>query len=869
MINKFFKKYWLIIAVLFIAGITHGFNMLHYPYYENDEGVYVSQAWSFIAQGKLAPYTYWYDHAPVGWMFIGIWGFLTGGFFTFGTSVDSGRVFMLVLHLISSALLFYITHKISRSKLAAVIAVIFFSISPLGIYFQRRVLLDNIMVFWVLVSWALLMTKVISLRKVMWSALAFGIAILSKENAIFFIPGFLYLLYTKGSIGHRRYSIVLWITVMSMVVSSYFLYAFFKKELFPTGFLGDSTEHVSLLETLKQQSSRGRGFPFWNSQSDFYLNFLDWFRRDSYLMSLGILSSIGGVILMIKEKSLRAPMLMVIFFWIFLMRGKTVIDFYVVPLIPFFGLLIGYYASKIANSINKLIKVPRYFLYILIIILIFYPYIFGPKNHYTADETTNQRNAINWMKTNLNPDDYIVIDNYGYLDLQESRFSGDPKFVNADWFWKLQSDPEIKSKKYKDNWRNIEYIALTHEMLRQTKQDNTQNFVDEAFDYSYPVKFWRENITAYLDFVNNISTNGDWVGLYKVKDVTTVLLEQSWKNYLGGFKHSYGQIIDTETGITTSEGQSYAMLRATWIDDKQTFEDVWSWTRDHMQHRAQDKLVSWKWEGDDKTGKITDNNSATDGDQDIALALIFASKKWNNPQYLAEAKALINSIWENEVVEIRGQYYLISGVGAQNATSYFVNPSYLSPAWYEIYATVDPDHDWKKLKSDSYIFLNQLKGEDNQLPHNWVLIDKRTGAVKSATSVFGLDADSYGFDAFRVFFRVGLDKKWFDDSRADAYLDSYYPFFSSYYETNKQVPSIIKDGVPTVEYNAMSTNAGVLPVLLNSNQEMSNQFYDGFYTKLYNEKDAVWGDKNNYYGQNWSWFISAYYYNRLDNLAKN
>src|ERR1700722_13450241 len=107
--NNFFKKYnttLLLVLLLIISGVAHGYNMFHFPYYDNDEGTYMSQAWSLLTQGKLEPYTYWYDHAPAGWMFLALWTFLSGGFFTFGGSVNSGRVFMLLLHLASTFFLF-------------------------------------------------------------------------------------------------------------------------------------------------------------------------------------------------------------------------------------------------------------------------------------------------------------------------------------------------------------------------------------------------------------------------------------------------------------------------------------------------------------------------------------------------------------------------------------------------------------------------------------------------------------------------------------------------------------------------------------------------------------------------------------------
>jgi cellulose synthase (UDP-forming) len=51
-----------------------------------------------------------------------------------------------------------------------------------------------------------------------------------------------------------------------------------------------------------------------------------------------------------------------------------------------------------------------------------------------------------------------------------------------------------------------------------------------------------------------------------------------------------------EDGITTSEGQGYAMLRAVWSDDSATFDSTWEWTKQHLQVR-EDRLFAWKWKG--------------------------------------------------------------------------------------------------------------------------------------------------------------------------------------------------------------------------------------------------------------------------------
>ncbi|KPV50408.1 hypothetical protein SE17_27115, partial [Kouleothrix aurantiaca] len=61
---------WLLIAGLLLAGlIAHDLNMFNFPSftYNGDEGIYTGQALA-VLRGQLTPYTYFYDHAPAGWI---------------------------------------------------------------------------------------------------------------------------------------------------------------------------------------------------------------------------------------------------------------------------------------------------------------------------------------------------------------------------------------------------------------------------------------------------------------------------------------------------------------------------------------------------------------------------------------------------------------------------------------------------------------------------------------------------------------------------------------------------------------------------------------------------------------------------------
>ncbi len=55
-------------------------------------------------------------------------------------------------------------------------------------------------------------------------------------------------------------------------------------------------------------------------------------------------------------------------------------------------------------------------------------------------------------------------------------------------------------------------------------------------------------------------------------------LDALWNYYNYTYIQNGRVIALDENSITTSEGQSYAMLRAVWSGDRQSFDSIWSWT---------------------------------------------------------------------------------------------------------------------------------------------------------------------------------------------------------------------------------------------------------------------------------------------------
>src|SRR3989344_1343957 len=118
----------------------------------------------------------------------------------------------------------------------------------------------------------------------------------------------------------------------------------------------------------------------------------------------------------------------------------------------------------------------------------------------------------------------------------------------------------------------------------------------------------------------------------------TQVLGTTWGKYKVQYlEESTGRTLDKDRGyITTSEGESYTMLRAVWMSDKTTFDRSWEWSKNNLMHKSGDRLLSWLFGQlqDGSYGILTEQdgqNAASDADTDIALALILAYARWQDP----------------------------------------------------------------------------------------------------------------------------------------------------------------------------------------------------------------------------------------------
>lgn len=483
-----------VIIGLVIAVGAHAFNMFNYPLYGQDEGTLMSNAWA-ILHGMLQPYPYIYGQPPLGWIQIAAWVQLSGGFFTFGNAINSGRVLMLLYTAACSLLVYLIANRLSGSRSTGLLAMIIFSLSPLSITYQRQVLLDNIGTFWLLLALYLLVAGDSRLRATVFAAIALGIAVLTKELFLVFMPAMLYAVWLHSTTFQRKFALVVFAYITISLASFFVLLALLKGELLPSGMLPwDNHAHPSLIGTFIAQITQPVGGRFIVYPQfivpNLFMSWATWTRIDSPFISAGIGAVVINLFMGWWNRLQWVPAFLALSFWLFLLHGGAVYPSYIVPLLPLMAL-------NIAVAINAPMKlVTKHVGFDLARALLIFSLIgaLTPYNMqlsapiYSLQSTAAQSNALLWIRNNVPHNAVVIINSTLYTDLHEpggESVADGTTYPNAHIYWNVALDPAIHGWLLHENWELIHYIVVDASMLHDMKTlDSSMLLLNRALHHA-------------------------------------------------------------------------------------------------------------------------------------------------------------------------------------------------------------------------------------------------------------------------------------------------------------------------------------------------------------------------------------------------
>jgi hypothetical protein len=321
----------LLISLLVLVGAVHAVGMWSFPRWVDDPGTYLSQAWSLQYQHALSPYSYIYDHAPVGWIQLSLWSMLTNGFNRHDSAIGFGNECMLLAKLASCALLFALGRRLQFSRVGAAGSVLLFGLCPLELMYSRWTFLDNLVTPWLLLAFVLAASPRRSIAAATGAALSFAMAALTKETALVVLPALIWAM--AQNLDRRNRPQVVAVAGFSglLLMAMYPLYALYKGELF------ERAGQNSLLGTAKWQLlERESSGSLLDSSSPTAHMVGQWLGIDRWLLLAGLVA----IPIALLGRRLRPAAPVLVIQWMVLVRGGYVPFMQVVNLVPWSALVV-------------------------------------------------------------------------------------------------------------------------------------------------------------------------------------------------------------------------------------------------------------------------------------------------------------------------------------------------------------------------------------------------------------------------------------------------------------------------------------------------------------------------------------------------
>ncbi len=244
----------------------------------------------------------------------------------------------------------------------------------------------------------------------------------------------------------------------------------------------------------------------------------------------------------------------------------------------------------------------------------------------------------------------------------------------------------------------------------------------------------------------------------------------------GGFLRVRRPNSGSQINSSNSEGTAYGMEIAVYMDDQNTFDQIWKY---EQAHRGANGLMEWEIGPD---GSVIGHGAASDGDEDMAFALVMADKKWGgkgtlDDTYLNHAKKLIDLIWQHEVDHTRNDVLM---PGDQFDGGAVINISYFAPAYYRIFGQVTgKTAEWNRVATTSYDVLEATLNAANKNASNGLVPAWSTPSGTPMAPPGSGHPTWHQLDSCRTPFRIAQDYCWFNEPRALEYLKKINAFHSA------------------------------------------------------------------------------------------
>lgn len=447
------------VGVFALAAILGSWNASGAPVFQDDEGTYVAQAVA-VQNGGLAPYTYWYDHPPLGWILLAVLGWIPQLLGLGGHSdLAALRYVMAVPFAITATLLFLVARRVSLHVVFAGLAATLYVISPLTLTLARQVYLDSLAVPWVLLAVYLALSPGRALWHHIGAGVAFALALLTKLTIAVFGPALLLVILGRERWRGRSFSVAGFLCVGGLIFALFPMMALLRGELV------SGPGHVSLQDALAYHflSRSGSGW-IWEEGSPRQQLLAGWLQLDSHI----VVGGLAATVLCLFSSRTRWIALAVIGFAVPVVMSQGYLPaMNIIALLPFLALAIGVGAQMLWQALRSLTtrrmpgaRIGGPLLAAALIAVLTVPI---PVTQWVArglpllvdDHNSEWRQALEWVDQNVPRDDVVMVPYSMWQDLNARGWDDPWKAIVLE---KVDLDSQFATE-HPNGWREIDWIV--------------------------------------------------------------------------------------------------------------------------------------------------------------------------------------------------------------------------------------------------------------------------------------------------------------------------------------------------------------------------------------------------------------------------
>ena len=229
---------------------------------------------------------------------------------------------------------------------------------------------------------------------------------------------------------------------------------------------------------------------------------------------------------------------------------------------------------------------------------------------------------------------------------------------------------------------------------------------------------------------------------------------------------------------SVSEGQGYGMVIVALMSGydkkaKATYDGLYRYYKAHPSKRSA-QLMAW---AQNKSCKDISGDSATDGDMDIAYALLLADKQWGSNgeiNYLSEAKAMIAAIIKQEINPKTYSILLGNSIEHDSKDYYDTRTSDFMPANFREFKAATSNVIWDKVINKTYMLFNFMQAKyspDAGLVPDFIQHINRKPVPAKPKYLESVFDGYYNYNACRVPWRIATDYILHGDQRSKTFTD--------------------------------------------------------------------------------------------------